>query len=105
MGSHRRASFNAITRDEAAAILAVHVATVDRLIRHGGLSRGRKYATAQLSRTEVEQVALTTRPARQLVDGDDSYWLTRSGAAVLLQRSEVHVGQPRGHARAGAPRI
>ena len=46
---------DAITRDEAARILAIHVATVDRLIRRGGLSRGRKYATAQLSREQVEQ--------------------------------------------------
>lgn len=84
---------DAITRHEAAAILAVHVGTVDRMTRHGGLSRGRKFATAQLSRAEVERVALATRPARQLVDGDESYWLTRSGAASVLQRSEVRVGQ------------
>ncbi len=43
-------SVDGITRDEAAAILAVHVATVDRLVRHGGLSRGRKYATGSAKR-------------------------------------------------------
>jgi len=31
---------DAITRDEAARILSVHVGTVDRLIRHGDLTAG-----------------------------------------------------------------
>lgn len=73
---------NAITRAEAASILGVHVATIDRLIRRGVLERGRKYATAQLSRQQVEQLALSTRPLRKLITG--GYWVTRSGAAKVL---------------------
>jgi len=88
----RRPSNFAITRSKAARILAVHVATVDRLIRRGVLAPGRKYATAQLSRTEVEQQALTTRPVRLLVAGD-SYWLSRSGAAEVLGVSGRRVQQ------------
>ncbi|MBA2532305.1 MAG: hypothetical protein H0V23_09410 [Nocardioidaceae bacterium] len=80
-----------ITRAEAACILAVHVATVDRMIRRGGLSRGRKFATAQLSREQVEQLALSTRPVRHLVAGD--YWVSRKGAAAVLGVSERRVTQ------------
>ncbi len=80
-----------ITRDEAASILAVHVATVDRLIRGGVLTRGRRHATAQLSREQVEHMALTTRPVRRLVAGD--YWLTRSGASAVLGVSGKRVQQ------------
>jgi len=43
---------DAITRADAASILVVHVATVDRLSRRGALSRGRKYPTVQRSRIE-----------------------------------------------------
>ena len=60
---------DAITRDEAAGILAVHVQTVDRMIRRGVLDQGRKYATAQVSREQVEQLALTTRPGRVRLRG------------------------------------
>ena len=82
---------DAITRDEAAPILAVHVATVDRMIRRGVLTRRRKYATGQLSREQVEQLAMTTRPVRQLIDGD--YWVSRRGAATVLGVSERRVTQ------------
>jgi len=70
MASALRRAIAGITREEAARILAVHEGTVDRLIRRGVLAPGRKYATAQLSREQVEQLALTTRPVRQLVAGD-----------------------------------
>lgn len=83
----------AITRDEAAHILAVHVATVDRMIRRGELSPTRKHATAQLSRDELEHLALTTRPIHRLTASDDSYWVGRNGAATILQRSERRVQQ------------
>ncbi len=82
---------DAVTRDQAARILAMHVASVDRLIRRGVLVRGRKYATAQLSRGQVEHLALTTRTVRQLIAGD--YWIARSGAAAFLGRSEKRVQQ------------
>jgi len=82
MASALRRAIAGITREEAARILAVHEGTVDRLIRRGVLAPGRKYATAQLSREQVEQLALTTRPVRQLVAGD--YWMSRSGAAGVL---------------------
>ncbi len=75
---------DAIAREEAAGILAVHVATVDRLIRRDVVTRRRKYATAQLSRDEVEHLALSTRPVRRLVAGADSYWLSRGSAADVL---------------------
>lgn len=80
-----------IDRAEAARILAVHIATVDRLIRGGVLTRGRLYATAQLSREQVEHLALATRPARTLVAGH--YWVTRWGAAELLGVSGRRVQQ------------
>ena len=80
-----------ITSDEAARILAVHVATVDRMIRRGALLPTRKYATAQLSRSQVEHLALTTRSVRQLVAGD--YWVSRAGAAEMLGRSDKRVQQ------------
>lgn len=83
-----------IDRAEAARILAVHVATVDRMIRKGTLTRGRKNASSQLSRTQVEHVALTTRPVRRLVEAaEDPYWVTRRGAAEILGRSERRVQQ------------
>ena len=82
-----------ITREEAARILAVHVATVDRLVRNGDLERERKFATAQLSREQVEALALRTRPAQRLVAREDSYWVSRSGAAKVLDRSERRVQQ------------
>lgn len=94
-----RQSADAITRDEAARILAVHVGTVDRLIRRDVLSPARRFATAQLSREQVEHVALTTRPVRKLVDGDTSYWVALAGAAQLLGRSEKRVQQLRGAGR------
>ncbi len=50
---------DAITRDEAARILAVYVATVDRLIRRGVLTPGRRFATGQLEREDVEWLART----------------------------------------------
>jgi len=84
---------DAIDRATAARILAVHVATVDRMIRRGTLTRGRMNASAQLSRTQVEHLALTTRPARRLVQGEHSYWVSRSGAAEILGRSERRVQQ------------
>ncbi len=52
---------DAVTRDEAARILAVHVGTVDRLIRRGVLTPARRYATAQLSLEQVEAMALRAR--------------------------------------------
>ncbi len=67
MASALRRAIAGITREEAARILAVHEGTVDRLIRHGVLAPGRKYATAQLSREQVEHLALTTRPVRRLL--------------------------------------
>ncbi len=78
---------DAITRDEAARILAVHVGTVDRLIRRGVLTPARRFATAQLSREQVEHLALTTRPVRQLVEGG-GYWVSRAFAAHPLLRWE-----------------
>lgn len=69
----------------------VHVATVDRLIRWGVLTPARRFAAAQLSRGQVEHLALTTRTVRQLVAGD--YWVTLSNAAVLLGRSATRVQQ------------
>lgn len=83
----------AIDRTEAARILAVHVATVDRMIRRGDLIPTRRFATAQLSLDRVEQLALATRPVRRLVAGGDSYWVTRAGAAQILRRSERRVQQ------------
>jgi len=67
--------------------------TVDRMIRRGELSRGRKWATAQLSRDELEHLALTTRTVRQLVADPASYWVTRRGAAEVMGISQVRVGQ------------
>ncbi len=55
------------------------------------LTPARRYATAQLSREDVEQLALTTRPVRRLVAGD--YWMSRSGAAQLLGISGKRVQQ------------
>ncbi len=43
-----------ISRARAALILAVHVATVYRLIRAGVLTPGRRFATAQLSLEQVD---------------------------------------------------
>ncbi len=80
-----------VTRAEAARILAVHVGTVDRLIRRGMLVPARRLATAQLSRSEVERLALSTRTGSALIAG--GYWVSRSGAAELLQRSERRVQQ------------
>ena len=89
--THAARATDAITRDEAARILAVHVATVDRMIRRGVLTPASRFATAQLSRDQVEHLALTTRPVRQLVDGD--YWVSRRGAATVLGVSERRVTQ------------
>lgn len=86
-------AFDGISRAKAARILVVHVATVDRLIRRGALVPARRFATAQLSRDDVEHLALATRSIRELVAGDDAYWVTRAGAAEILQRSQVRVGQ------------
>jgi len=61
------------------------------MIRRGVLTRRRKYATGQLSREQVEQLAMTTRPVRQLIDGD--YWVSRRGAATVLGVSERRVTQ------------
>lgn len=68
------AATNTTSRARAALILAVHIATVDRLIRAGVLTPGRKYATARLPVEQVEQLALRTRPVRALVAGPVSYW-------------------------------
>ncbi|MBA2530822.1 MAG: hypothetical protein H0V23_01785 [Nocardioidaceae bacterium] len=82
---------DAVTCADAARILAVHVATVDRLIRRGVLTRARKYASAQLSREQVELLALATRPVKRLVAGD--YWMTRKGVAAVLDVSGRRVQQ------------
>lgn len=55
---------DAIPRDEAASILAVHVATVDRLTRRGVLTPARRFAAAQLSREQVETPSTAAAPAR-----------------------------------------
>ena len=64
---------DAITWREAAGILGVGMRRVAQLIARGELKAGPRWAHRQLSRTEVEQLALrrwNPRPA-----APDSYWL------------------------------
>lgn len=84
-------SLDGVVRTEAASILAVHVATVDRLIRRGVVTPARRFATAQLSREQVKHLALRTRPVQALVADPVSYWVTRRGAAGMMGVSDRQV--------------
>ena len=71
-----------VTWREAAAILGVGTRTVGKLVAKGELSRGPRWQHRQLSRAEVEALALrrwNPRAARP-----DPYWLGTKEAAELL---------------------
>lgn len=82
-----------ISRARAALILAVHIGTVDRLIRRGVLTPGRRFATAQLPLEQVEELAMRRRPLKALTKAPTSYWVARSGAATTMGLSEARVAQ------------
>ena len=83
---------DAITRDEAARILSVHVGTVDRLIRRGVLTRGRKYANAfGMSSLDRSTITNIENGRRQRVGVDELLVL-----ALALGVAPVHLLVPLG---------
>jgi hypothetical protein len=62
-----------VTWREAAAILGGGLRTVGKLVANGGLTRGARWQHRQLSRTEVEALALRRWNPRTA--GDNSDWL------------------------------
>lgn len=83
---------DAITWRQAAQILGCSVSTVARLVRAGELSRGPAWAHRQLSRPQVEAVALARYHPRRSA-GRDPYWLTSAQAARTLGVSPGRVRQ------------
>ena len=74
---------DALTTIEAARILGVSVNTVRRLVAGGTLAAtGAKWGNAQLSRAEVETLALARWIRRPRTA--DLYWTDTAGAARLL---------------------
>jgi hypothetical protein len=67
---------DAITWREACSLLGVGMRRVGQLIAGGELTRGPRWQHRQLSRAEVEQLALRRWNPRTA--GPDSYWLARS---------------------------
>ncbi len=81
-----------VTFAEAAHILGVSVATVRRLICAGELEQPQRHGKRQLSRREVEQLAVA-RYDRNHRPGSDSYWVTRPEAARILDVNQARVWQ------------
>jgi hypothetical protein len=87
-----RLALDGITFTEAAHILGVSVTSVHRLILAGELEHSQRYGKRQLSRREVEQLAVA-RYGRNHPPGPDSYWVTRPEAACILDVNQARVWQ------------
>jgi excisionase family DNA binding protein len=82
---------DAIAWREAGAILGVGMRQVGKLVAKGQLSRGPRWQHRQLSRVEVEALALRRWNPRTA--GPNSYWLGTREAAELLGVYRARVRQ------------
>jgi hypothetical protein len=80
-----------VTLREAASILGVGLERVGALVAEGQLTRGARWQHRQLSRAEVEQLAL--RRSNPPKAGPASYWLGTREAARLLGVNTARVRQ------------
>jgi excisionase family DNA binding protein len=80
-----------VTWREAAAILGVGVRRLGVLVASGELSRGPRWQHRQLSRLEVEALALRRWNPRKA--SPDAYWLGTKEAAQLLGVNRARVRQ------------
>jgi hypothetical protein len=81
-----------ITAKEAARILGCSPTTVSRHIADGRLTRER-HAHRGLSRSQVEQLAVSTYRWRKHLDDATSYWVTAAAAADILDMSTSRLDQ------------
>jgi hypothetical protein len=82
---------DAITWREAASILGVGMRRVGALVANGELSRGPRWAHRQLSRAEVEALALRRWKPRTVARG--AYWLGTKDAAQVPGVNRARVRQ------------
>jgi hypothetical protein len=80
---------DAITWQEAAAILGVGIRKIGVLVAQGELSRGPRWAHRQLSRARWSRWRCTAGTPRKA--GPDSYWLGTKGAAQMLGVNRARV--------------
>jgi excisionase family DNA binding protein len=80
-----------VTWANAAGILGVGLRTVGKLVARGELTRGPRWQYRQLSRVEVEALALRRWNPRTA--SPDSYWLGTKEAAELLGVNRARVRQ------------
>jgi excisionase family DNA binding protein len=74
-------SVELLTRDEAADVLRVHVATLDRLVREGKLRASKFGATVRISRASIGEFLAATETAAPVVPRT-----RRASRAAMVER-------------------